>query len=172
MKPAKFKVEGLAELDRQLGRLGKATGKAVLRRVAKRALEPMAAAAKSAAPRDAGDMADSIHVGTKVSGPDASKAAFADVMRSGGSRADAVAALRSVRRATASSVWMHMGPGRHPQAITQEFGTFFHPAQPFMRTAWNSGKMAMLERIKDDLAADIERTIQRVERRRARAGSA
>src|SRR3546814_8806998 len=35
-------------------------------------------------------------------------------------------------------VEMYVGPGQHPQAITQEFGTFKEAAQPFMRPAWDA----------------------------------
>jgi len=52
----KIKVEGLRELDAALGALaaeyGKTAGKAVLRRVADKALQPMAETARQLAPDD------------------------------------------------------------------------------------------------------------------------
>jgi len=168
MTVTRMRVEGLRELDRNLGRLGKATGKAVLRRVGKNVLKPMAAIAKSAAPRDQGNLAESIIVGTKIAGGDVGKQAFAKVLQGGGSRGDAVSALRAARRG-ASTVSVYMGPGRHPQAIFQEFGTVTNAPQPFMRPAWDQDKMAMLERIKDDLWNEITRAIQRAQRRAARS---
>ena len=43
----KFRIEGLKELDKALGQLPRATGKNVLRRVARKALEPIIEVAKA-----------------------------------------------------------------------------------------------------------------------------
>lgn len=138
----RVRVEGLRELDRALGELPKATGRNVLRRTGVKALEPMAEAARTQAPVEFGDLKDSIAVSTR--------------------------APRRHRRA--STVEVYMGPGPHPQAITQEFGTFFHPAQPFMRPAWDGGKTELLESVKSDLAEEIGKAAQRLARKAARRG--
>ena len=166
---ATVRIEGLRELERELERLANpATRRAAARRAGVQALQPMAEVARSLAPRREGDLADSITVSTRVSGRGAAGQAFSQVLRSGGSRADAVAAMRNVQRETASQVFVYMGPGRHPQAITQEFGTSFHPPQPYMRPAWDQQSRATLERIKDLLWESISRSVARAERRAAR----
>jgi CheY-like chemotaxis protein len=80
----------------------------------------------------------------------------------------AVQAMRAIRRASESLVELYVGPGQHPQAITQEFGTSFHPPQPFMRPAWDQTQRPMIEDIKRELWADIQRTAARAARRAAR----
>jgi HK97 gp10 family phage protein len=164
------RTEGFAELNRALEELGKvATQKASLRRAAIKALQPMADLAQSLAPRRIGHLADSITVSTRAHGAtDAGRAAFGAALQSGASRAEATQALRDARRSDAGTVFVHMGPGRHPQAITQEFGTSFHPPQPFMRPAWDAEGMATLDRLATELWADIQRTAARQARRAAR----
>lgn len=166
---ATVKLEGFKELERELDRLQNVSiRKASARRVLKKVATPLAEAAKGKAPRRVGHLAESIKVGGKVSGPNEAKSAFAEVMRSGGSREQAVAALRDVQRQSASLVQISVGPGRHPQAITQEFGTRFHAAQPFMRPAWDEQKGQMLGTIKRELWADIEKAVARAEAKAAR----
>lgn len=159
---------GFAELARELEGLGKqTTQKASLRRALRKAAEPMAEKMRAMAPVRSGHLRDSIHVGTRISGPDAGRQAFGRALRDGGSRQDAVTALRDARRGQ-GAVLMYIGPGQHPQGIFKEFGTFKEPPQPFMRPAWDSDKMAMLDRLKTELWADIQRTVARAERRAAR----
>jgi HK97 gp10 family phage protein len=135
-----------------------------LRRVA----QPLVDAARGLAPRLTGNMAENIIATTRLAGRDASRQAFGRVLRAGGSRAEAVQAMRAIRRASASLVELYVGPGQHPQAITQEFGTSFHPPQPFMRPAWDQTQRPMIEDIKRELWADIQRTAARAARRAAR----
>jgi HK97 gp10 family phage protein len=163
----RVRFEGLRELDRNLGQLTKSAARGALRRVGIKALRPMADTAKALAPRDQGDLIESITVGTKVSGADAGKQAFASVMASGGSRTDAGAALRAARAGNATMT-VYMGPGRHPQAITQEFGTFNQPPQPYMRPAWDQHKGPLLDDLKVQLFDEITRSIIRQQRRLAR----
>jgi HK97 gp10 family phage protein len=166
-------TEGFAELERALAELGdpntrRDVGRRVLRRVAK----PLAEAARTLAPRDRGHMAGSIIVSTRIAGGDAARQAFGRVLRAGGSRAEAVQAMRDIRRASSSLVELYVGPGRHPQAITQEFGTSFHPPQPFMRPAFDSTQGSMIEDIKRELWSDIQRTAARAARRAALTAAA
>lgn len=55
----KVKITGLRELEKALAALPAATGKNVLRRVAKAALKPVEADTKALAPVDDGDLRDS-----------------------------------------------------------------------------------------------------------------
>lgn len=139
------KVEGLRELDRQIARLKQGTAKGALRRSLRRSAQPMAELMSSLAPRDddsAKHMADSVTITSKLS------------RRQAGLHRKMFADMRS-------AVELHVGPGPYPQAITQEFGTYFHPPQSFARPAWDQDRMAMLERLKADLWAEITRTINR-----------
>lgn len=165
----KQKVEGLRDLERALAELGKPSRqKAVARRALKKAAVPMVEAASANAPVLSGSLQASIHAGTKTSDGNAGKRAFAAVMAGGGSRGEAGAAARAANAATSNLVELHVGPGQHPQAIFQEFGTEHHEPQPFMRPAWDETSGGMVESIKAELAADIAKTAARLARRAAK----
>lgn len=134
------RVEGLREIDQALGQLPKATGKNVLRRVGRARLEPMADVARNKVPVDNSDLKDSIAVSTK----------------------------NPKRHRKQSTVEVHMGPGRHPQAHLQEFGTQHHGPQPYMRPAWDGGKGDLLTGLADDLWSEIDKAAKRIARKAAR----
>lgn len=140
----KVRVLGLSQLEQGLSELPRATGKNVLRRVLRQRGEPIAERARNLAPVDEGELKDSIGVSTKLS-----------------------RSQRRKRRKRAT-VEMFVGPGGHPQAITQEFGTFFHPPQPFMRPAWAAEKGSILEDLSSDLWTEIDKAAQRIARKQAR----
>ena len=140
----KVRVLGLSQLEQGLSELPRATGKNVLRRVLRQRGEPIAERARNLAPIDEGDLKDSIAVSTKLS-----------------------RSQRRKRRKKAT-VEMFVGPGTHPQAITQEFGTWFHPPQPFMRPAWAAEKGSILEDLSGDLWTEIDKAAQRIARKQAR----
>lgn len=135
-----FKIEGLREIDRALGELGKTTGRNVMRRVAVARLQPMAEEMRRLVPVDAGDLKDSITVTTK----------------------------NPRRNRKQSEVEAHAGPGRHPQGHLREFGGDGSPPQPFVRPSWDGGKDALLEGIGKDLWAEVEKAAQRQARKAAR----
>jgi HK97 gp10 family phage protein len=96
-----------------------------MRKVLRTAAKPVADRAKELAPRDKGNLAESITVSPNLNRSQRSqnrKGSFADLE-------------------------MHIGPSGLAQGITQEFGTVNHAAQPFMRPAW--------EGIKDDVLTEI-----------------
>ena len=164
-----MQIEGLRDLEAALAEIGNPNARrAVGRRVLRRVAQPLVDAARGLAPRLTGKMAESIIATTRLAGRDAARQAFGRVLREGGSRAEAVQAMRAIRRASESLVELYVGPGQHPQAITQEFGTSFHPPQPFMRPAWDQTQRPMIEDIKRELWADIQRTAARAARRAAR----
>ena len=134
------KVDGLREVDAALGQVGKATGRNVMRRVAVARLQPIAEDMRDKAPVDQSDLRDSIIVTTK----------------------------NPKRNRKRSQVEAHAGPGRHPQAHLQEFGTQHHGPQPFVRPAWDAGKDELLEGIADDLWTEIEKAAARQARKAAR----
>jgi len=166
----KIRVEGLSETEAALAALGKSLGRAVLRRVGIRALTPMAEAARAMAPDDPAtpeSIAETIIVTTKRPTRERSAAAraYGAVRYAGGSVAEARAAAKA---AGAGTVEVFMGPNRDPKAVQQEFGNSRHGPRPYMRPAWEAGKMGALEAVRDDLGAEIARTAARAAARAAR----
>lgn len=163
------KLEGFAELEKELEKLGKTvTQKASMRRALRKAAEPMVEAAKQKVPVDDGDLRDSITISTRLN------------KRQGRMH-------RRMFRDDRASVELFLGPsyelgggGRHAHLV--EFGTrphinkgkfagSQHPGtrpQPFMRPAWDEGARAILDRLKVELADDIKRALLRAERKAAR----
>jgi len=178
-----IKIEGLAELDKALAELPRATAKGVLVRVLKKRAQPVAERAKALAPVGAtGGLRASITVSTSASG-DVGKVAYARALRAGASKAAAVAALRSAYRTNPDGTFakVFVGPGRDQgEAHLVEFGTADRyqqksgkyvgrmPAKPFMRPAWDASKDATLAGIGADLWAEIQKTAARRAKRAAR----
>lgn len=146
------KIEGLKELDDALGELPKATGKNVLRRVLRKAAEPMAEQMRASAPvaeENGGQLRDSIGVGTRLS-------------RNQGRL------HRKMFKDDRASVEMFVGAGAVPQAHLEEFGGATNAPRPYARPAWDANKDKMLAGIKSDLWAEIERAAARHARKMAR----
>lgn len=167
------KIEGLRELDASLGQLSKAAARNTLRKVLMKAGEPMAETMRALAPDDpetgSPDLKTSIAVSPKLRNP-AGKSEFAAVMRSGGTTAEAVAAMREARREGGGSfAEVHVGPGKGgSHGVLQEFGTAHHAPQPFARPAWDQHKGEALEIIKRELGGEIDKALQRAAKRAAR----
>lgn len=147
-------VEGFAELEKALDNLSKSAGKAVLRRALKKAAQPTADLARSMAPVKTGKLAKSVIVGTRLDGRQAR-------------------IHRRMFRDDKAAVEMFVGPsylrgdgGRHGHLV--EFGTSKMAARPLMRPAWDQDKHAMLERLSDELWAELEKSIRRAEKRAAK----
>lgn len=156
------KVEGLAELDAMLRtELPKATAKAVLRRVAKKRLEPIAAAMRAKAPDDPAtggrDLKRSIVVSERLTRRQAGLAGGGAKMTSAGFRSEAK-----------DGITMYAGPGSLPQAHMQEFGTVNNAQQPYVRPAWDGGKGQLLPGLAQDLKAEIDKTVARRAKRAAK----
>lgn len=143
------KVTGLRELDKALCELPKATGKAVLRRVLKKAAQPIADHAEMLAPKDKGTLARSIDVSTELSRRQASL-------------------HRKMFKSDKASVEMFVGAGPLSSAHNQEFGNENMGAQPFMRPAWDGGQTQVLESIKADLGDEIMKAAARLAKKAAR----
>jgi HK97 gp10 family phage protein len=144
-----FKTSGFRELERALHALPKATGKSVLRKIAKGALEPMANRAAALAPEDLGILAFSIVVGERRT-----------------KRARRVAGKPQ-------GIVMAMGPasglGALYYATHVEFGTIDTPAKPYMRPAWDGGKQGALDHVKGQLGTAIQKAAARYAKRVAKA---
>ncbi|UVI39247.1 HK97-gp10 family putative phage morphogenesis protein [Qipengyuania spongiae] len=138
------KIEGFRELDAALAKLGKhTTEKALLRRIAKKALTPMLERAKALAPDDDGQLKDSIVMGSRLTR--AARAQDGKTPRAG---------IRTFV-GTASRY-----------GFLQEYGRADAPAQPFMRPAWDTQGPKALEIVKRDLGDEIEKTAARLAKRR------
>jgi HK97 gp10 family phage protein len=175
----RVQLSGFKELEEELAKVSKAVGRNALRRAGMKAMQPMANAAAGMAPVESGALRDSITVGTKVDNP-VGRSEFAAVMRSGGTQAEAVAALRGARRAAAGDapfVELYMGPAKAEtkdeaiKAVAQEFGTSRHGPQPYMRPAFDAEAMPTLDRLKDELWTEVTKAVARAERRAARAAA-
>jgi HK97 gp10 family phage protein len=137
----KLRVEGLKELEQAMMGMKAATAKGVARRVLLKRAEIFAEDMRPRVRVDQGELRDSIGVGTKLT-----------------------TRQRRLHR-KGSDVEVFAGAGGLTQAITEEFGTTDQAAHPAARPAWEATKMKMLDGLKDDLAAEIEKTAKRVRRR-------
>lgn len=163
---ASITIDGLQDLQQEFERLeNPRQRKASARRALRNAAKPLAALASSMAPRAAGALAASIGYGTRLSKRQAGihRKMFRD---------DRVAVEMFVGASYAMG-----GGGRH--AHLQEFGTGprYHKSgkyvgqvspQPFLRPAWDSYQATMLDTIKVEIWADIQKSVARAERRAAR----
>lgn len=141
----KFQVTGFKELDAALAELPKATERSVLRRVAKKALEPMLERAKELVPVDEGNLRDSLVIGTRLT----SRARRAD------------------KQEPREGVRLFMGTANR-NGVPREFGSVRSPAQPYMRPAWDGEKIAAFKTILTDLGDEVEKAAKRAARKKAR----
>ncbi len=143
-----MKLSGFRELDRILSEeMPKATAKRILRKIAKDALEPMADRAAAMAPVDEGMLAFSVSVGEARS-------------------------RRVKKMDSRAGIQMAMGPAGGNGALNYasfvEFGTNDTTPKPYMRPAWDSGKMPALEYVKDNLGAAVRTAAARHAKKSAR----
>jgi HK97 gp10 family phage protein len=143
----KVRIEGLSQLKAALRALPDATAKNVVRRVLRKRGEPVAERARQLVPVDKGELKASIAVSTKLTRRQRARH----------------------RKFGPDDIEVYIGAGPHPQAHMQEFGTVKDPRQPYLRPAWDAERMGVLEGIKEDLWAEIEKAAARRARRAAKA---
>lgn len=169
-------VSGLKELDASLGELSKAAAKGVLTRVLMKAGEPIRDEAKLLAPKLTGQLSESIVVSTKIGTTgDPGKAAYAEIMKSGGTRAQAQQALRDARRASGAGdafAAVYVGPAKANKrnsikAIVQELGSVKQAPQAYLRPAFNAMGSKALAIIGNLLGAEIAKAAARAAKRKA-----
>lgn len=149
---ATVKLEGFSDLEKELENLTKAAGKGVLRRALKKSAQPMADLMQDLAPRGetaTDDLADSIGVSTKLS------------KRQAGQH-------KKMFRDDKAAVEMFVGAGPDPAAWNQEFGNVNHGPQPFARPAWDQEAKPTLDRLGEEMWAELEKSIARAERKAAK----
>lgn len=139
-----FKVEGFKELDEALAEFKVPTQKAILRRVAKAALQPVDGAWRAAAPHLTGALQKSGGVGATLS------------------------RRQRAEHVREADVEEFVGPGPLPQAIQEEFGNSHQHPAPFMRPAWDSHKDGVLESVKTQLKTEVDKAAARAARKAAK----
>lgn len=143
------RMSGLKELDEALGKLPRATGKNVLRRIAIRSLAPVLSAAKQFVPVNEGHLRNSLKITTRLS------------KRQQRENAKEVAEGKA-------SVQLYAGASALPHSHLVEFGTAKMAPQPFLRPAWDANKEDVLQLIKDELGTEITKAAARLARKTAR----
>lgn len=142
-------VEGVQETLAALREFPRATGRGTLRRALVKAAQPVAVAARSYAPDDpatgAPDLKSSIAVATQLT--------------------------RRHRSEKRNEVEVYIGPTRMEgrailnYASFKEFGTFFDPATPYMRPAWDRTKGLVTTILARELSTEFEATAARLARK-------
>ena len=141
-----LKLEGGRELEAALGDLKKATAKALVRRVLKKAAEPILDEYHSRTVVASGVLLDNETVGTKLNRRQSSLN----------------------RRMGKSEVEVYVGTA-DPAGIQQEFGNVHQAANPALTPAWDAeGGEKALDRIATEMWPEIERTAARAARRTAK----
>ncbi len=147
---SKTRIEGLSAINDVLRSLPRATAKATLTRFGKKRLEPMRDSAKARAPKDSGELADSIIISTRQGSYGQRKRRFADK----------------------SAVEIYMGPShdQHGHAVPQEFGSINNPPAGYMRGAWDEHHEGLLDGLADDLGSAVTAAARRRAKKVGRAG--
>lgn len=140
---ATIKTSGFRDIEAALHDLANDTSSATAKNAMRRALvdagEPMAERARQLVAEDTQELKNSITVSTKIKDP--SKAVYAQILGSGGSRADALAGLRTARRVAkgGAAVVAFVGPSGDvaSRAHLVEFG-----AKPHVIARKDNGKLS------------------------------
>jgi HK97 gp10 family phage protein len=163
---ATFKLEGFKELDRALGEIPKRTGKNALRRVLRKAAEPILDDMKANAPRDTGVMATKIAQSGTLTGNER-KGHVAEFLGIGDSGQKIFG-----KQDAKNFVEIHVGATgkkqNSPIPMWIEYGTFDTSPNPFMRPAWESNKDRALNIIKVELKGEIEKAAKRYAKKLAK----
>lgn len=147
-------MEGWSELDKALGELPKATAANTLRRVLRKAAEPIKDDMRSRAPvddpantpkRPPGRLKNSIIVGTRLNRRQAA----------------------SERKDGKSFASVYIGTNDRV-GVLQEFGTYQHPAHPFGVPAWEANRDMALVTIGEQLGTEIEKSATRYAKKLAK----
>lgn len=141
------KVEGLADLDRALEELPKATARNTLQRTLKKGAEKVQAAWQPKVPVLSGHYQHSINVGPSSKLTSRQK--------------------RDAKKEGKYFAEMHVGTS-DPAGQQLEFGNVHMPAHPSGRPAWDTTQEAVLAGISQDLAQEIEKSRARLARKAAR----
>lgn len=141
------KLEGFKELDVALGELPKATARNVLRRVLRKAAEPVLAAMEAKAPRgETGRTAESLAISNSLN----------------------AANRRDQKREGKAFAEVYVGSRRGSAAQFAEYGTVKQPPQPYLRPGWEATQDEALKTISEELGSEIDKAAKRLARKRAK----
>ncbi|WP_289144994.1 HK97 gp10 family phage protein [uncultured Sphingobium sp.] len=132
-----FRIEGFEDADRNLTRLSDMTDADQLKAIGINALQPVADTAKALVRRRTGALANSIHAGDQLSRAQAARHA-----------------------PEPGTVEIYVGPGPLPQAITEEFGTVYEGAHPFLRPSWDGRLREVQSRLRAALGDRLTRILR------------
>jgi HK97 gp10 family phage protein len=149
---ADLEVHGTKALNQQLVDLGAELGAKLIARAARKAFEPVLQAARQLVPVDSGLTRD--HIRLTVKRPTDGDAVVVVGLKIAKAK-DASVSSRSGRKATDPSWRWHF----------IELGTAFQTKRPFLRPALDQNAEGVINALKDELAAEINRVV----RKRARA---
>lgn len=134
------KVEGLDELEKQLGALDKKIRKKFLRQALRAAAKPIRDEAARLAPR-------------RTSEPP----------RTSGKPLHRSMVIRSAGKQPGSDITLQVAPGKGAShGLLQEFGTVHHPAQPFLRPAFDNKRDEAVRAFRESLGKNIEQEAARL----------
>lgn len=139
-----FTIEGLSDLDDALAELPKATARAVLVRVLKAQGAPIKDEGERLAPKLTGGLRASYTVSQTLS------------------------RRQKSLNSKGSDVEVYIGPGPSAKAIQTEFGNAHQAAEPHLRPAFDSQVNKVLDGIKKSLADEIDKTVQRINKKAER----
>jgi HK97 gp10 family phage protein len=124
-----IRIDGLEKIGAVLARLPRAVSREIQREVLRKQAKLIADRARELAPKDSGDLRESIGVSDKLSKRQAGLHHPVDP----------------------EDVEMFAGAGPLPQAHLMEFGSQHNAAQPYMRPSWDAVRAAMPSGIAKDL---------------------
>lgn len=156
-------VDGFDDLFKRMDEIREEIGKGKTDRIWRKALtaamEPVLIAAKAAAPKDSGQMAD--HIYMKVQKPQAMDKAGKYYQ---GEMYMARVTVSPVRDDTKYGMVLNKRgrfqtvlQGKHPIAVSQEFGNARTPAHPFLRVSLERNAGAVMDLLAGEISAVINR---------------
>lgn len=170
-----FEVQGLKELGESLEELNSSTQRNVLRRVLRTIGAVIVADAKQNVHphKDTGGLEKSIKLSSvKFTKGAAGKAAFAEAMKGGATRAEAGEAAHAANAAAggeqALCATVVLGPDRRPYAHMLEFGTVHMGPRPYMRPAFDGRVAWATDQFAKELGDEINKAAARAARKAAR----
>lgn len=165
-----IRTSGFSALEQALVLLPQRTAKTVLERTLLKAGQPIADHAQGLAPVDTGELAESMTVSTRL-GNNVGKSEFHAVLKAGGTRSQAVSAMRGARRAArgeGSFAVAFVGPTKARtkrsaiKRIVQEFGSVKQAPQPYLRPAWDAKSDEALAVCRSEMANEIIKAAKRL----------
>lgn len=148
---AGFNLRGLSAVTAQLKNIAEETRAKVMRSAMRDSFKPVQEAAKALVPRDSGELAEAITIGSAKLKSDGGLAVGLMIVTTSNRAKQAIVAAAAFGESQGTGV----PPSRRWHFI--EFGTARQPPQPFLRPALIEGAAQVL----DDLARAVDKRIAR-----------